>query len=160
MRFTYQPIGTIYTPFAETEGMPIQSALAAGTRGQVDVLPEFAEGLKDLDGFSHIILLYHFHRCTGSRLIVTPFLDDRPRGVFATRAPVRPNPIGLSIVKLLSVHQNILQVANVDMLDATPQLDIKPYVPQFDHCDAPRTGWMEKASKGESEMKSDDRFSC
>ena len=159
MQFSYRPIGTIYTPFTKPEDMPIQSAHATGTRGQVKVLPDFAEGLKDLDGFSHIILLYHFHRSQGPQLIVTPFLDDRPRGVFATRAPVRPNPIGLSIVKLLSVQQNVLQVENVDMLDATPLLDIKPYVPQFDHCDAPRTGWLSDAGPGAGEMKSDDRFS-
>jgi tRNA-Thr(GGU) m(6)t(6)A37 methyltransferase TsaA len=158
MRIFYKPIGVIRTPFTKPEGMPIQSSAATGAQGRVEVLTEFAEGLKDLDGFSHIILLYHFHRSTHPRLTVTPFLDTRPRGVFATRAPSRPNPIGLSIVKLLAVSENMLQVENVDMLDATPLLDIKPYVPQFDHRDAQRIGWLEGVGDRNANRRADNRF--
>ena len=158
MRILYHPIGGIRTPFSEPEGMPIQAKAAAGVRGQVEVLPAFAEGLKDLDGFSHIILLYHFHRSAETRLTVTPFFDTRPRGLFATRAPSRPNAIGLSVVKLVAVDQNLLQVENVDMLDATPLLDIKPYVPQFDCWDVQRIGWLEAAGERSGDKKADGRF--
>ena len=138
--------------------MPIQPTGAAGIQAIVEVFPEFAEGLRDLEGFSHIILLYHFHRVQESRLTVTPFLDSQPRGVFATRAPKRPNPIGLSIVKLLGVEQNILHVENVDILDGTPLLDIKPYVPEFDQHPADRVGWLEQAKGRVQRTRSDDRF--
>ncbi len=158
MRISYTPIGIIHTPFMEPEGMPIQAIDAVGIRGRVELLPALVDGLKDLDGFSHIILLYHFHRSTQPRLTVTPFLDTRSRGVFATRAPSRPNPIGLSIVKLLAVKKNILRVENVDMLDATPLLDIKPYVPQFDHRDARRVGWLQEVAQSPDGRKSDNRF--
>ena len=158
MNIAYKAIGVIRTPFLEPNGMPIQAVGATGTRGQVAVLPEFAEGLKDLDGYSHIILLYHFHRCSQTRLTVTPFLDSRPRGLFATRAPSRPNAIGLSVVKLVAIDQNILRVENVDMLDGTPLLDIKPYVPQFDCWDAQRIGWLEEAGEYTGEKQADSRF--
>ena len=158
MRISYTPIGIIHTAFTETEGMPIQAALATGNVGRVEVLPEFADGLADIDGFSHIILLYHFHRSTPCPLTVTPFLDKTPRGVFSTRAPSRPNPIGFSVVKLVEVKKNILRVENVDMLDATPLLDIKPYVPRFDHFDADRTGWLERIKEISDQVKSDKRF--
>ena len=159
MRISYKQIGVIRTPFTKPAGMPIQASAATGTRGQVEVLPEYAEGLRDLDGFSHILLLYHFHRCTAARLSVTPFLDTRPRGVFATRAPSRPNPIGLSTVKLVAVDQHLLHVENVDMLDETPLLDIKPYVPSFDHCDADRIGWLEGVGPIADQRRADSRFS-
>ena len=105
MEIGYRPIGVIRSPFTDIKGMPIQPPGASGIRGTVEVFPEFAEGLKDLEGFSHIILLYHFHRAQGAELVVTPFMDCQPNGVFATRAPKRPNPIGLSIVKLLSIAE-------------------------------------------------------
>ena len=123
------------------------------------MFPEFCEGLKDLDGFSHIILLYHFHRSAEVCLTVTPFLDNRPRGLFATRAPSRPNAIGLSVVKLTAVKDSILDIENVDVLDATPLLDVKPYVPQFDCWNAERTGWLESTSERVRHTKADDRFS-
>ena len=127
-------------------------------RGEVEILPEHTEGLNDLDGFSHIILLYYFHRMKKTKLLVTPFLDSSPRGIFATRAPPRPNPIGLSIVKLRSVEDNILNIENVDVLNGTPLLDIKPYVPEFDQYSDTRVGWLEQ-NKGEvSTKRSDDRF--
>ena len=158
MRICYEPIGFIRTPFTQPEGMPIQSADASGVRGRVELLPEFSEGLNDLDGFSHIILLYCFHRSAETCLTVTPFLDSRPRGLFATRAPTRPNPIGLSVVKLVSVDRNILQVTHVDMLDDTPLLDIKPYVPQFDCWKAPRVGWLAGVGARKDGRKADGRF--
>ena len=158
MGILYKPIGVIRTPFKKLQGMPIQAAGADGSRGQVIVLPQFVEGLMDLDGFSHIILLYHFHQSAESRLTVTPFLDNRPRGVFATRAPSRPNPIGLSTVRLVAVKNQFLEVENVDMLDKTPLLDIKPYVPRFDHFDTQRVGWLEGVDEITGDMKSDNRF--
>jgi tRNA-Thr(GGU) m(6)t(6)A37 methyltransferase TsaA len=154
----YQPIGTIHSPFQSIENMPIQPAGAAGICGEVELVAEFAAGLRDLEGFSHIILLYHFHRAAEPRLIVTPFLDSEPHGVFATRAPSRPNAIGLSVVKLLSVAGNILQIENVDILDGTPLLDVKPYVPEFDHHQVQRTGWLATATGKVVDRRSDDRF--
>lgn len=156
----YQPIGIIRSPFNDIEGMPIQPTGATNVRGTIEVLPELAEGLKDLDGFSHLILLYHFHQIqeTETQIVVIPFLDNQPHGVFATRAPQRPNPIGISVVKLLRIEQNILYIENVDILDETPLLDIKPYVPEFDQPLVERVGWLER-TKGEVQNKrSDDRF--
>ncbi|MFH1981553.1 MAG: tRNA (N6-threonylcarbamoyladenosine(37)-N6)-methyltransferase TrmO [Pseudomonadota bacterium] len=154
----YEPIGVIHSPFADLEGMPIQPAGAAGAYGTVTVFSEYREGLTDLDGFSHIILLYHFHRSQGFRLDVLPFLDTVPRGLFATRAPRRPNPIGLSIVRLLSIEGADIHVANVDILDGTPLLDIKPYVPAFDAQSDVRSGWLETAQGETARRRSDDRF--
>jgi tRNA (adenine37-N6)-methyltransferase len=153
-----RPIGIIHTPFKELENMPIQPSGAAGIPGTVELFPEFAEGLKDLDGFSHLILLYHFHESSGFKLTVTPFLDSRPRGLFATRAPKRPNPIGISIVKLVQIRECSLEVENVDILDGTPLLDIKPYVPEFDHQEDCRIGWLEQVRGMVKAKKSDDRF--
>jgi tRNA-Thr(GGU) m(6)t(6)A37 methyltransferase TsaA len=153
-----QPIGTIYTPFDDPAGMPIQPAGAAGVRGTVEVFNDYRAGLKDIDGFSHIVLLYVFHRSEGFSLEVVPFLDTEPRGLFATRAPKRPNPIGLSIVQLDRVEDGVLHIENVDILNGTPLLDIKPYVPEFDSKGDVRTGWLEKARKGVDRRRSDDRF--
>lgn len=158
MRIAYRPIGTVHSPFRDVEGVPIQPVAAAGIRGSVEVLPELVEGLQDLGGFSHVVLLYHFHLVRESRLTVTPFLDSCPRGVFATRAPARPNPIGLSVVKLLGIEGNVLHVEDVDIVDGTPLLDIKPYVPEFDHHAAERTGWLEQAKGQVQTQKADDRF--
>ena len=157
-KISYEPIGVIHTPFESTTGMPIQPAGAAGVRGDVEVFPGFAQGLQDLEGFSHVILLYHFHRARQVELVVVPFLDVRLHGVFATRAPSRPNPIGLSVVKLIGVEENHLQVANVDVLDGTPLLDIKPYVPEFDQHPADRIGWLADLSNRAEAKRSDDRF--
>lgn len=158
MIIEYRPIGVIRSPFTELEGMPIQPAGAAGVRGTVEVFPEYADGLKDLEGFSHIFLLYHFHASRGFKLRVTPFMDTEERGLFSTRAPKRPNPIGLSVAKLTGIEGNLLRIENVDILDSTPLLDIKPYVPAFDRQKDVRTGWLEGAGGKVSERKSDDRF--
>jgi len=136
----------------------IQPKGAAGIQGTVEVFPEFAAGLKDLDGFSHVILIYHFHQVQEAKLVVTPFLDSQPRGVFATRAPKRPNPIGLSVVKLLGIEGNLLRVENVDILDGTPLLDIKPYVPEFDQYSAERVGWLAREKEKVRHKRSDSRF--
>jgi tRNA-Thr(GGU) m(6)t(6)A37 methyltransferase TsaA len=156
--FLCRPIGLIRTPFKTLENMPIQPSGAAGIRGTVELFPEFAEGLKDLDGFSHLILLYHFHESRGYKLTVTPFLDSKPRGLFSTRAPKRPNPIGLSIVRLIQIRGRTLDIENVDILDATPLLDIKPYVPEFDHQENCRIGWLKQVRGIVKAKKSDDRF--
>ncbi|HCJ10883.1 MAG TPA: tRNA (N6-threonylcarbamoyladenosine(37)-N6)-methyltransferase TrmO [Clostridiales bacterium] len=158
MGIELEPIGVIHTPFTDLEGMPIQPAGAAGVRGRVEVFEEYRAGLKDLDGFSHIILLYYFHRSRGYELEVVPFMDSEPRGLFATRAPRRPNPIGLSVVQLDGVEDGVLLVQNVDILDGTPLLDIKPYVPEFDQPDRVRTGWLERTGRTVAERRSDDRF--
>lgn len=158
MTINYRPIGIIHSPFEGIENVPIQPAAAGGIRGTVEVFADFAAGLKDLQGFSHIILLYHFHCVTQTRLAVVPFLDQEPRGVFATRAPSRPNPIGLSVVRLLGIERNVLYVENVDIVDGTPLLDIKPYVPEFDHHETERTGWLVGARGKVRGKRSDGRF--
>jgi tRNA-Thr(GGU) m(6)t(6)A37 methyltransferase TsaA len=158
MKIEYNPIGVIHSPFKITEGMPIQPAGAAGVKGTVEVFPEFVEGLKDLEEFSHIFLIYHFHRSSGCSLIVTPFMDTARHGVFATRAPRRPNPIGISVVRLKSIDGPIFHIENVDILDDTPLLDIKPYVPEFDDHPADSTGWLEQARGAAKTVRSDGRF--
>jgi len=146
MEFMMKPIGVIHTPFTDKSQTPIQPTRSQAV-GKVEVYPEYADGLQDLEGFSHIILLYAFHCSSGYSLQVKPFLDDQLRGLFATRHPCRPNPIGLSIVRLLARHENILDIEGVDMLDGTPLLDIKPYVPEFDVRNKVKTGWYAKRSK-------------
>jgi len=153
-----QPIGLIHTPFTDLAGMPIQPAGAAGVSGTVVVFDEYQAGLKDLDGFSHIVLLYVFHGSQGFKLQVVPFMDNEPRGVFATRAPKRPNPIGLSVVQLDGIENGMLHIRNVDMVDGTPLLDIKPYVPEFDSQAKARTGWLERVRRNVSDQRSDHRF--
>jgi len=152
------PIGIIHSPFLEPAGTPIQPAVARGAEGTVEVFPEFAEGLQDLEGFERVWLIYWFHRAVPARLRVVPFLDEVERGIFATRAPCRPNPLGLSAVRLLSVQGNILQVRELDILEGTPLLDIKPYTHRFDHFPVSRNGWMDQVSSGPG--IADDRFSA
>jgi tRNA-Thr(GGU) m(6)t(6)A37 methyltransferase TsaA len=159
MRIVMTPIGVIHSPFTETTAMPIQPVSANSAPGRVEVFPEFARGLKDLDGFSHVLLLYHFHRSRPYALSVVPFLDTEPRGLFATRAPNRPNPIGISLVRIERIDGGCLHVANIDVLDGTPLLDIKPHVPDFDCAPGARAGWMEKAGPAITRQIADDRFS-
>jgi len=154
----YRPIGMLHTPFHDLERMPIQPTGEASAPGTAEILPEFAEGLKDLAGFSHVILIYHLHAARRSNLTVRPFLGSESRGVFATRAPTRPNPIGLSVVELQSIEGAVLHLAHLDMLDGTPLLDIKPYVPEFDRPQRVRIGWLEKVKGKVRTTKSDDRF--
>ena len=158
MPIPFSSIGVIHTPFTDLTGMPIQPSGASDVVGTIVLDPQYELGLKDLDGFSHLILIYHFHRSEGFQLTVEPFLDTVPRGLFATRAPRRPNPIGLSIVRLLKVDKNELTVQGIDVLDQTPLLDIKPWVPAFDTQGEVRVGWMEQKQGNVHEKKSDDRF--
>jgi len=158
MSIIYKPIGIIHSPFTKPEGMPIQPAGAVGVEGIVEIFEDYEAGLKDLDGFSHLILLYHFHQSKNFNLHVIPFMDETPRGVFATRAPKRPNAIGLSVVKLLRMEGRSLHMEGVDMLDRTPVLDIKPFVPDLDMQGAVRTGWLEEARKAVAQKRSDKRF--
>jgi tRNA-Thr(GGU) m(6)t(6)A37 methyltransferase TsaA len=160
MTITYHPIGTIHTPFKSREGMPIQPTGAQGIQGRVEIDPAFEAGLDDLEGFSHVFLLYHLHLSDGHSLTVTPFMDDAPRGVFATRAPRRPNPIGLSIVRLVRVAGPTLHVEGIDVVDGTPLLDLKPYIPSLNPPDdAVRIGWLAGKDNPTFDVRSDDRFS-
>jgi tRNA-Thr(GGU) m(6)t(6)A37 methyltransferase TsaA len=156
--FSYRPIGIIRSPYLDPAGMPIQPGGARGVRGHVEVYEEYRPGLADLEGFSRIILIYPFHRSAGSSLVVTPFLDNQPRGVFSTRAPRRPNAIGLSIVKLVEVREGELEIEDVDILDGTPLLDIKPYVPVFDSFPDERSGWLTGCNGKIGSARSDGRF--
>lgn len=158
MIITFEPIGVIHTPFKNIGGMPIQSAGAKGIEGKIILNKKFVKGLLDLDGFSHIILLYHFHKSEGYKLHTTTFLDEKIHGVFATRAPKRPNQIGISVVELLSINRNILHIKNVDMLDGTPLIDIKPYVSDFDLFRKIKKGWLKSKMKKLNNVKSDNRF--
>ena len=146
MEFVMRPIGVIHSPFTDTKQTPIQPTRSQAI-GQVIIHPEFADGLLDVEEFSHIILLYAFHQSEGYSLRVKPFLDDQLHGLFATRHPCRPNPIGLSIVRLLARRDNVLEIEGVDVLDGTPLLDIKPYVPDFDVRTNTHTGWYEVRSR-------------
>ena len=146
-----KPIGTIHTDFHQAHGTPIQGSMAQEAEGEVHVFPKYEAGLQDLDGFSHIVLLYAFHLSQGFRLTVVPYLDTSPRGLFATRAPLRPNPLGLTIVRLLGIEGGVLRVRGVDMLDGTPLLDIKPHVPAFDDQEEVRLGWLEPRLREVSE---------
>jgi len=155
---TFQPIGVIHTPFTELSDMPIQPAGEATACGTVTLLPELTAGLQDLEGFSHVILIYHLHQVTRTDLTVTPFLDSEAHGVFATRAPTRPNPIGISVVRLLRIEGNRLFLAQLDVLDGTPLLDIKPYIPDFDAPQETRIGWLAGLGNGVRAAKADARF--
>ena len=158
MKVFFEPIGLIQTPFNDIEGMPIQPTGALGIQGTIEIFEAFVPGLQDLDGFSHIILLYHLHKVQSSALVVKPFLDTKERGIFATRAPTRPNPLGFSIVKLNEIQGNTLHIENVDILNHTPLIDIKPYLPEFDQHPADRLGWYETVQGKVKTHRSDSRF--
>jgi tRNA-Thr(GGU) m(6)t(6)A37 methyltransferase TsaA len=158
MEITYKPIGIIYSPFKEPKGTPLQPGAAKDAEGIVKVFPGYEKGLKDLDKFSHIILIYHFHLSKLYSLEVVPFMDDRPHGLFATRAPSRPNPIGLSVVTLTKIEGNKLYVKDIDIVDGTPLLDIKPFVPEFDSVSVVKKGWLEKKVGKLKDSKDDGRF--
>ena len=143
----YNIIGVIHTPFKDKENTPIQGCFAPDKKGQIEVFPEYAAGLKDIAPFSHLILIYHFHKAEECELVTKPFLDKEKRGIFAIRFCNRPNPIGITVVRLNGVINNILDISGVDMLDGTPLLDIKPYVPQFDIKENVCDGWYRKASE-------------
>ena len=157
---SYRPIGIIHTPHHAPDGTPIQPRFAEGIEGTVEVFEQYIEGLKDVDGLERLWLLYHFDRIKETRLRIVPYLDTVERGLFATRAPCRPNPIGISCVRLLGVEGNVLRIADVDMLDGTPLLDIKPYVGCFDRWDTQRNGWTDRvpAERKRKGTRADRRF--
>ncbi|MCD6187366.1 MAG: tRNA (N6-threonylcarbamoyladenosine(37)-N6)-methyltransferase TrmO [Desulfuromusa sp.] len=153
-----KPIGIIHSPYNSIKDMPIQPKGALEVEGYVIVDEEYAAGLQDLDGFSHIYLLYSFHEAKRVELRVTPFMDEQTRGVFATRSPLRPNHIGISIVKLIRVEGNKLFVGGIDVLDKTPLLDIKPYIENFDVVQESVSGWQQASDEEIRKKRSDNRF--
>ena len=153
------PIGIIHTPFNSIKNMPIQPIAAENIKGYIEIFPEYTAGLTHLEGFSHIILLYHFHEIKGFDLMVTPFLDTKEHGLFSTRSPRRPNAVGISTVKLLGIEDNIIHIEMADMLNQTPLIDIKPYVEKFDCYTGTTSGWIENNSTETiKKMRSDERF--
>lgn len=154
----FHPIGYVRSPHKNLEGMPIQPSGAKEIKGIIELHEALGEGLQDLEGFSHIILLYHFHENDGYKLKVKPFMDTQERGLFSTRAPRRPNMIGMSTVELIRVEGNLLHIKGVDILDGTPLIDIKPYVKKFDAVPADRFGWLETNAEKSETLKSDERF--
>jgi len=158
-KIVYTPIGLVFSPFKKPQDVPIQSSAAKGVKGHIEVNKDFEDSLKDLEGFSHLILLYHFHLAKPYSLLVKPFLDKKPHGLFSTRAPSRPNPIGISIVRLDKIEKNILHIQDVDIVNKTPLLDIKPYVPAFDQRETKKIGWLEKNITKLYSTKDDGRFS-
>ncbi|MCD6090724.1 MAG: tRNA (N6-threonylcarbamoyladenosine(37)-N6)-methyltransferase TrmO [Bacteroidales bacterium] len=158
MEINYKPIGIIHSPFKEQKGTPIQASASVDTEGRVEVFSQFREGLMDLENFSHIFLIYHFHLSKKASLKVKPFMDEYIHGIFAIRGPSRPNPIGISIVRLNKIENNILYIKDIDILDGTPLLDIKPYVPEFDFRKVTKSGWIEQHIYKLKETKDDARF--
>ena len=155
---TFQPIGIVHSPFKKPEGTPIQSIAAKDTEAVIEVFPEFAKGLTDIEGFSHIYILFHLHLAQKKELMVVPFLDNTAHGVFATRSPGRPKSIGISVVCLDKVIDNKLYIKNIDILDGSPVLDIKPYIPQFDVFKTTKNGWYDNKKTKLEEQKDDGRF--
>ncbi len=151
-------IGIIHTPFTTLEDMPIQPKGATGVIGTIEVNGQYVQGLEDLDGFSHIYLFYKFHMARKTALKVTPFMDTSQRGVFSTRSPLRPNHIGLSLVRLKKIKNNIITVQGIDVLDGTPLLDIKPYIAAFDEVQKSSSGWMQSSKEEVILKRSDRRF--
>ncbi|MBN1589930.1 MAG: tRNA (N6-threonylcarbamoyladenosine(37)-N6)-methyltransferase TrmO [Pirellulales bacterium] len=154
----YQPIGVIRSEHTRAAQTPIQPVFCEGCPGRAEVRPEYGAGLRDLEGFSHVYLIYHFHEAGKPRLVVKPFLQDVERGVFATRAPCRPNPIGLSIVRLVRREGNVLHLVGVDVLDGTPLLDIKPYIARFDRIEDARSGWQDKVDDATAQRRGRREF--
>jgi tRNA-Thr(GGU) m(6)t(6)A37 methyltransferase TsaA len=153
-----EQIGVIHSPFHCASGTPVQPRYAGGNEGTVEVFEAFGEGLRDLEGFERIWLLFWCHRAAEAQLTVVPYRDERSHGLFATRAPARPNPIGMSAVRLHSVKGRFLQVSEIDILDGTPLLDIKPYVAEYDSYPAVASGWLRTSSSAETTCVADGRF--
>lgn len=153
----YEPIGIIHSPFTDRIGIPRQAAGAPEITAKIEIFDEYIDGLSDLDGFSHIVVIFHLHLVQKSSLKAFPPWDHREHGVFATRSPHRPNPIGVSVVRLENIDRNILNISGVDMADGTPVLDIKPYIPALNPTEAVRTGWLKDKTEGMNKSKSGDR---
>ena len=160
--FAFRPIGTIYSPHKETSTIPIQPVFCKDIEGRIVLETEYAEGLRGLEGFSHIYLFYYFHESGKVCLQLKPYLSDREQGIFATRAPHRPNKLGMSLVRLVNIQENVLHVKDIDILDGTPLFDIKPYIQRFDSRENTRSGWQDTipddvaTSRGVREYKSED----
>ncbi len=154
---TYKPIGKVKSIYKQPAGTPIQPNNGVQP-GEIEIYPEFQDGLMDLDGFSHVILLYHFHLLKNTSLKVIPFMDTTEHGIFATRSPARPNKIGLPVLKIVKIEHNIITVEGIDIVNNTPVLDIKPYVPQFDTPELSEIGWLENNYMKQKDMKDDERF--
>jgi len=150
------PIGVIHSQFKQATGTPIQPCRAGDSPGYVTLRPEFVDGLDDLAGFDRVWLIYYFHRAAAAKMKVVPYRDTEERGLFATRVPARPNPVGMSCVRLLDIGGNILRLAEVDILDNTPLIDIKPYVPHYDNYPVRRCGWLDTVP--DKPVVADDRF--
>jgi len=159
-KIEFTSMGTIYSPFTNLEGMPVQPVGAEGVKGEIHLNKDLTEGLKDIEEFSHLTLIYHLHKVNSYSLEVKPFLDNKTHGIFATRSPKRPNPIGISVVKLDYIKENIIYISNVDILSGTPVIDIKPYVPQLyeSTINDLKIGWFETKHEKAKNKKSDDRF--
>jgi tRNA-Thr(GGU) m(6)t(6)A37 methyltransferase TsaA len=155
---TYRPIGIVHSPYSNPEGTPIQAKTDQDNTAAIEIYPEYVEGLKDLNGFSHVYVLFHMHLTRARPLTVIPFLDTQPHGVFATRSPARPNPIGLSVVLLESISDNMLYIKHIDILDGSPVLDIKPYIMQFDVFETSRNGWLDGNMHKLAQQRDDGRF--
>jgi len=158
MEITYKSIGIVHSPFKKPKGTPIQPRAARGIEGTVEIFPEYEKGLKDIEGFSHIILICHFHLSKTFSLEIKPYMEDKLHGLFATRAPSRPNPIGLSVVRLVKVKGYKLYIKDIDIVDGTPLLDIKPYIPEFGSEDIIKKGWLENNIGRLPDSKDDGRF--
>lgn len=159
MEFRFRPIGILKTPYQSKSGVPIQGAFDPQSEGKAVIFGAYEAGLKDIEGFSHLIIIYVFHRSQGYELVCRPYMEDKLHGVFAIRAPRRPNPVGFTVVRLIKREGRVLYLSEVDMLDGTPILDIKPFCPKFDHRQDVRVGWMEDTFRDAGHRKvSDDRF--
>ncbi len=137
----FKSIGTVHSDFKDTSKIPIQPVFADEAKGRIIIFPEFVQGLRDLDGFSHIFLFYYLHKVQNAKLLVQPFMQDHERGIFATRAPSRPNPLGFSLVKLDKIIDHTIYISQLDVLDGTPLIDIKPFIRRFDYRQNSREGW-------------------
>jgi tRNA-Thr(GGU) m(6)t(6)A37 methyltransferase TsaA len=158
MKITFEPIGVVHSPFTELANMPIQPTGDSAAAGSLEIYSPYCDALKDLDGFSHIYALYFFHKVNSWKPSVTPFLDNQPHGLFATRTPRRPNPIGLSLLQVVGLEGCQIKVNGLDILDGTPLLDIKPYIPQFENPQEVHIGWLSGRGENVKIKKSDRRF--
>jgi len=158
MEIKFNSIGVIRSPYKTVENMPVQTSASKDIEAEIEIFEDYIEGISDLEGFSHIYLIFFLNMVRETKLRVIPFLDTVERGIFATRSPARPNPVGLSLVELVSVNKNVLKIRGVDMLDGTPVIDIKPYVPDFEICENVRKGWFEGKTGNADKILSDTRF--
>lgn len=154
----FKVIGRVFSRFTEQKGTPIQGRMAPEETAEIEIFAEYAAGIKDLEGFSHIYVFFKFDRTLENKLLVKPYLDTNERGVFATRSPLRPNPLGMTIVRLDRVEGNRLFVSGVDILNNSPVIDLKPYIPDFDYHQPEKIGWYADNKARAEKVLADDRF--